>query len=280
MKERKKMPAKHDAVMHKWHKLNELRYQRSTETFVHSQYKKRREAMERDQNRKLTLKKDLLTWKQVVMASFTDPTKWLDGLEIKIASVADLLLVEDEEDTPYKSKYAAIDLLQELIDQGDVICGDEASKTACTAAGSDLAATEGPKHPSPSKVQLEVAKLRARRGIIMMDTDLRGDGEQCLLQALPVLEMAPAQITELQECWNTLGALHSSRGSFDVAIIWLHKAESLYEAERTHAQQGQSSVAPVHEEGSPPALSTPQPDAVKLEAQYTSTVFFLAQASA
>lgn len=216
------------------------------------------------------------------MMACMDARKWLDGLEIKIACVADLLLVEDEEDTPYKSKYAAIDLLQELIDQGDVISGDEISRsgTACTAAASDLAASEGPKHPSPTRVRLEAAKLRARRGIIMMDTDLRGEGEQCLLQALPVLEMAPAQITELQECWNTLGALHSSRGSFDVAIIWLHKAEALYEAERTHGQQGKSSIAPTTEEGSPPALSAQQPEVVKLEAQYTSTVFFLAQASA
>ncbi|MEW5303813.1 MAG: hypothetical protein WDW36_006468 [Sanguina aurantia] len=208
-----------------------------------------------------------------------DARKWLEGLEIKIACVADLLLVEDEEDTPYKSKYAAIDILQELIDQGDVISGQDVSRsgTACTAAGSDLAASEGPQHPPPTRVRLEAAKLRARRGIIMMDTDLRGDGEQCLLQALPVLESAPTQITEVQECWNTLGALHSSRGSFDVAIVWLHKAEALYEAERTHGQQGQSSLAPTIGAGSPPAPSAPQPDVIKLEAQYTSTVFFLAQ---
>lgn len=224
---------------------------------------------------------------------------WLDDIEIKIACVAELLLVEDEEETPYKSKYAAIDLLQEVIDQGQALASSNGScsngfasasdheladtTTATTLQSHSKASGATPVNQQPTKVQLEVAKLRARRGIIMMDTDLRGDGEQCLLQALPVLEAAPAQITELQECWNTLGALHSSRGSFDVAIIWLHKAEALYDAERKNVQQQQleqcvdTQVSDVMANIS--ALSSQQPDVVKLEAQYTSTVFFLAQAS-
>lgn len=65
--------------------------------------------------------------------------------------------------------------------------------------------------------------------MILLDTDLLHDGETFTLEAVGVLERDPKRhALLLQEAYNSLGALWSSRAVFDDAFGYLKKAEAIY----------------------------------------------------
>lgn len=163
-----------------------------------------------------------------------------------LKKVTDLKLSDPDEERPYDHLYKAAALCEEAIQE--------------TRKG-DM------------DVQL-LHVLMARRGLILLETDLLADGQACLEEALPWLEanltpsaecssgkadqddesVGPALILE---CYNGMGALQSGRSDFDAALAWLEKAEALYESIVKH---------------------NPLSKAEKnVEAQYTSTLFYLAQ---
>eukprot|EP00798_Chlamydomonas_sp_ICE-L_P016054 gene16054-22191_t len=114
-----------------------------------------------------------------------------------------LCSLEEDEERPYDNKYAAADLIKSALE--------------------DLEKTDGPK-------PMDMAVLKARRGIVLLDTDLLSEGETSLLQALPILESdATTHSGLLIEGYNAVGSLKSNRGELDASLEWLNKGLRMYE---------------------------------------------------
>jgi hypothetical protein len=197
-----------------------------------------------------------------------------------------LLSLEEDEERPYDHHYRAAELLKAAIDAqaGEGSGGDRTSSSAAEAVGAA---------PPPP-----LAVLRALRGLALLDTDLLAEGEAEIRGALPDLEADTARRAPvLLESYNGLGALYSGRGDFDEALAWLAKAEALYRQHRAPDAAPPDGVpadgaTPAGGEGAVPD-ATPGPASTSgrvasatgasqaaIEAHHTSTLFFLAQASA
>jgi hypothetical protein len=169
----------------------------------------------------------------------------------------------EDEAEPYKAKYAAADALQAELD----------SLSNLETSGSDR--------------ELQRAVLQARRGLVLLETDLLKEGEDLVSAALPALEGAceesagnkvAAELLPLcQSCYNSLGALWCSRGDFKASLLWLTKAEQLYwgksgKSNSTPRMESQRSDIPSAADGHSASGSNE-----KLEQGYTQTLFFYAQ---
>eukprot|EP00955_Chlamydomonas_euryale_P115647 366366-Chlamydomonas_euryale.AAC.30 len=167
-----------------------------------------------------------------------------------LAAAVALSAREPDESQPYDHKYASAQLLADAI------------SAASVADGIDAADCDE-----------QVAVLRARRGLVLLETDLLPDGQADVEAALAVLQQRPSRhLGLLIECHNALGALQSSRDDLDGARARLVQAKQLYAAHRRSAEGSLGGVAGSHAD----AASTPSVwDDV--ERQHTSTLFFLAQ---
>ena len=96
----------------------------------------------------------------------------------------------------------------------------------------------------------------------------------------------PDLLALVLECYNALGALQSARSDFPAALAWLEKAEELYGRHLGGRTAGDATVAVGGDEGLTSGGSGPtsgmdqQTDVhmdASVEAQHTSTLFFLAQ---
>jgi hypothetical protein len=167
---------------------------------------------------------------------------------------------EEDEAEPYKAKYAAADALKAELD------GLSKSETP----GSDQ--------------RLQQAILQARRGLVLLETDLLKEGEDSVLAALPTLEgaceksaadasdrIAVELLPLCQSCYNSLGALWCSRGDFKASLLWLSKAEQLY--------KGQSAKSKQQNLGTDQSDDAQQSSTIsdQVEQGFTQTLFFLAQ---
>ncbi|KAF5833677.1 KIF-1 binding protein C terminal-domain-containing protein [Dunaliella salina] len=220
------------------------------------------------------------------------------GHESVIDQVKEVLSRPVDESQPYKHWYDASDLLQTELDK---LRGPGALR-------------DGTSDPEG------VAWLMAQQGLCLLETDLRHQGEACILAALPRLELraegaglpgfSPSQSTHheqqpqsaptehlevsgvghkaiavLQRCYNALGALWSERGELESALMWLNKAERLYHGQRKRVlqQKGENKDSLPSPPGSG-AEGAGQADPAYagdvLEAGYTLTVFSLAQVHA
>ena len=162
-------------------------------------------------------------------------------------SVAELLqqvhglrLREADEERPYDHLYAAADL--------------------CLKATADVEQDEDFANV-----------LLARRGLILLDTDLLADGQACVERALAWLEPAARMeggrhhVALLQECYNALGALQSGRSAFPEALSWLGKAESLYASHRRGGGGDGDDGEDRHRPERGPAAAEPAPAAVEAD---------------
>lgn len=130
-----------------------------------------------------------------------------------------LCQVDDDESEPYKSRYAAADLLLVAIKALEVDLVDDATPAA-----------------AKPDIELSLATLHARRGLALVETDLLADADTEMNAALPALERPPLQApAALLEVYNALGALASNRGVHEAAIPWLEKAEAVYAAHKPAA---------------------------------------------
>ncbi|KAJ9534118.1 hypothetical protein QJQ45_002106 [Haematococcus lacustris] len=164
------------------------------------------------------------------------------------------------------------------------------------AADALLQAMEG------SDDTLSRAMLNAKRGLLLLETDLLKDGEDCVQAALPVLsshvgracpcannkdpasstasqdqacsEQETGTLCKLQQdCYNSLAVLWCSRGDHAAALSWLKKAEEVY---KQHL--GCNPATASNTSTDIPRADTMQAIHMQsLEAGYTSTLFYLAQ---
>lgn len=165
------------------------------------------------------------------------PDDWQSQISEILIKVADLRnqSANDPEEEPYKSLYAASELLDEFIKKNEHL------KETC---------------------ETDIAQLICKQGLVLCETDLLKSGEDALLKGLDVLVKFPEEhCLAIQESYNSLGILWCTRGSYDESLAWLSKAESLYEA---------TIKTPFRSERS-------EEDVKQLEAQYTQTLFYLAQ---
>eukprot|EP01113_Clastostelium_recurvatum_P043446 TRINITY_DN7188_c0_g1_i1.p1 TRINITY_DN7188_c0_g1~~TRINITY_DN7188_c0_g1_i1.p1 ORF type:complete len:556 (+),score=149.45 TRINITY_DN7188_c0_g1_i1:2-1669(+) len=178
----------------------------------------------------------------------TEITTDLDGYlsseyPAQIAEAERLCSVEDPEETPYKSRYAAVEILQGI--------------------ESKLLAYQSSYSSSPILPTI-IALARLRIGIINLETEENYHAEQHITQALDTLEQKwPANCLQVLEGLNNMGILWNNRTEYSKAEEYLTRAEKLY-----HSLPPDS---PLEDEDKQPGLRD------KLEAQHTRTLFYLAQ---
>ena len=174
---------------------------------------------------------------------------------------------EPDETKPYDHKYEAVKLIQQALDnlENTGSSPDREEKVADHDAQAQAHAT---------------ALLSARRGLILLETDLGADGEPAIESSLVYLESrfednqaAPDKdkhLALLLECYNALGALKSGQGDFPGAFKWLAKAQEVYSVHRGGGGLG----------GGDKTSSSPPTTWDEVEGQHTSTLFYLAQVHA
>ena len=202
-----------------------------------------------------------------------DDMGWRDEVGRTLQRVQELVLTEDEESRPYKFKYEAADLIKATLqklqaeDQVRRPPGDAPPDVAAVTADPDghtsSAGTPEPPPPAtdsepqpnstgpassalqpPTPHQEQIALLKARLGLTLLETDLLADGEKSVLEALPFLVHGwPARPLLLQEAYNALGALCCGRGNMDQALEWLHQSEELYHKQVAAAGAGTAAGA-------------------------------------
>ena len=184
-----------------------------------------------------------------------------DRLPTSAREYLKLLNVEDDEATPYKSRYHAAEQQAELASELAALASADASLRV---------------HAVDTRISANTLKGRIciRRGVALSETDLATNARDSLQEGLAALELeAPCQDVQSQlAAFNTLGALQSGVGQTDAALASLEDAERLYNG----VKSGDVSIA-----GSDALLRlerSADPDAAtQIEQAYAHTVFYLAQ---
>eukprot|EP00775_Hariotina_reticulata_P006308 gene6308-6543_t len=172
-------------------------------------------------------------------------------------------VVDDAE--PYKTKYAAADLLLATKQQAGALLAGAAN----AAAEGSLAVAEC------------IACCTLERGIVLLETDLTSEGQQEIEKALqyPWQDTADAWALQ-QQAHNALAALWCDRGDITVSLQHLDAATELHAKIATSLQQTTSD-----KDHGPPAVADSGECcwaavlkyAADAEAQYATTLYYLAQ---
>lgn len=124
-----------------------------------------------------------------------------------------LCRAQEVEAAPFAGKYAAADLLRDVLDEAKM----------------RMAASIGEPGGQRAAEEEAAAALALRRGLALLETDLLAEGEGCVREAVAALEGDPARhVLLLLEAYNGLGALGCGRGAFDEAFTALRRAEALH----------------------------------------------------
>lgn len=168
--------------------------------------------------------------------------------------------VVDDKATPYASKYAAANALGALTAAADAAAQHEAA-----------------------------AHCRLERGLVLLETDLTGQGQAELEGALAFAWPASvAGLAAQQQGHNALGALCCSREQLDASLEHLRTAVQLYQQlvplleQRAAADASQSSGSDGDGSGSgrrrrSASWADALVDASQVEAEHTSSLYYLAQ---
>eukprot|EP00878_Enallax_costatus_P016466 GHUV01017272.1.p1 GENE.GHUV01017272.1~~GHUV01017272.1.p1 ORF type:complete len:553 (+),score=189.00 GHUV01017272.1:136-1794(+) len=196
----------------------------------------------------------------------------VDTLLKGIKEARRLRAIIDEESEPYKSNYAAADMLQSLEEQ--------------TAAY--LAAEPGCDDP----IKQCIARCQLERGLVLLETDLTADGQKAVEQGLE--HNWPATIPSyaiLQQGSNALGGLWCGREEFDTSLRYLKAASDLYDKIKALSSSSGNTPADLSAVSANVAAETPElqnqlsrvweeafaADAEQVEQQYTTTLYYMAQ---
>ena len=192
---------------------------------------------------------------------------WEDFCAVKLRTCASeyakLLTTQDDESTPYKSRYRAAEGQAQL-----------ASELESFASASSCASLQ--VHAVDTDVSGDTLKgrLHIRRGFALSETDLTTEAKDSLHDGLAALNAAtPCQDVDSKlVALNTLGALLGGAEHHEEALARLTEAEALYQAVKSGKASIAGSEALLRLEGdtTTEALS-------RIEDAYTRTVFFLAQ---
>lgn len=218
---------------------------------------------------------------QTAMQEPVDTISWVElvcgeGIQT-LKEARSLRDTEDSDSEPYKSKYASADLLRSLEEQ--------------LARCSDLDEANG------HFVRQCIATCQLERGMVLLETDLTGEGQQAVEQGLAF--SWPSNLASLsiqQQAYNALGGLWCSREEFDQSIKCLESAAQMYHGIQallnTSSTEGDSSLLPSapaadREIDSITTLSSQQDStrwdniitatADQVEQQYTTTLYYMAQ---
>jgi hypothetical protein len=184
---------------------------------------------------------------------------------------------QDDEREPYKSKYAAADLLAAA-----ACCG---ALPAAPAADASTAPSAGGLPPSPAPAP--AARIKLERGLVLLETDLTGEGQVALEEGLACAWPADVESLEIQQqAHNALGSLWCERSKHATALQHLQAAAALYERITSMQQQQQAEEAV---DGTTTTTTTtgttttssswqaPLYDGAQVERSFTTTLFCLAQ---
>lgn len=181
------------------------------------------------------------------------------------SSTRDTQAIDDPDEEPFRSKYAANALLESLDAQ-------LAPLLLPPASGADPAAV------AERDALLDVrALVTQRRGAIAVDTEDWAKGEPLLMEARAQLARAGASPSScraaLLDANNTLGVLWTNRSEPARALTFLRDAETVYDPTRRRADSGDGRRDGDGGGGG----STGTARTAEEEAGYTQTLFYLAQ---
>jgi len=182
---------------------------------------------------------------------------WETEQAAALNEVERLKAVPDDESQPYKSLYAAADVLGNLQQQ--------ASALLASSAGHECAMAR------------HVALLALRRGLVLLETDLTHEGEHQIEAGLSHAWAADdlEGLVLRQAAANALGALYCERSAFERAQTHLQQAEELYAPIRARSDSTGAATQASSTGGAEAGCSA---DLLgRAEAQYTTTLFFRAQ---
>jgi KIF-binding protein len=183
--------------------------------------------------------------------------------------------VPEEEKTPFKHKYEARTILQNLLGNKFISIKDLDSPTVLEACSNGI--------------------VLYKLGLNYSETEEYKDAETTLNKSLRLLNLVPNNIKNryiniIQDLYNTLGIIHSNWTNYNKGLPLLHKAEQIYSIVK--GWQGSKITQTFHHflknRVSGSEISNPSEecfgffidgglDKEKLELNYTQTLFYLAQ---
>ncbi|XP_036592756.1 KIF-binding protein isoform X1 [Trichosurus vulpecula] len=218
------------------------------------------------------------------------PAAWASACEKFRASLS-LSQVEsqkDPENDPYKSKYRARELLQEV----KALLGPAADEDEDEEAGGGggggggPGADEGPEAEraglgagvEPSARAVRLAAVELQLGLNHIDTEELAAGEEHLQNCLRLVRrsrLEPAAVSLHLQAQNNLGILWSERDEIETAQSYLESAEALYN--QYMKEIGNPPLDPNEHFLAEEEKLTEQERSRRFEKAYTHTLYYLAQ---
>ncbi|XP_022198202.2 KIF-binding protein isoform X2 [Nilaparvata lugens] len=168
---------------------------------------------------------------------------------------------QDPQSEPFKSKYAALEILMEL-------------KSKLVNVLDDLRSSDS----SYDELTAMLGGVWVSLGTISVDTEEWSNGEEQLTNCLKLLEdnsMEPNKILIVLSAFNQLGILWSNRGDYEKSQNYLSSAEDLYRNYKNTCEDRPKEVGDLFSTVNKPPPQTKY-DA-PLEKLHTLTLYYLAQ---
>ncbi|XP_032651116.1 KIF-binding protein [Chelonoidis abingdonii] len=194
------------------------------------------------------------------------PAEWASLCE-KFRSSLSLSNVEskkDPENEPYRSKYGARELLEEI---RQLLCSEEAAQAEGAPAG-EAAALRA----------VLLAVVEYELGVNHTETEELSAGEEHLLKCTRLLErhrLSRDCVSLYIQAQNNLGILWSERGEIKTAQTYLESAEALYS--QYMKENGNPPLDPNEHFMAEEEKLTDQERSKRFEKAYTHTLYYLAQ---
>ncbi|RZF39552.1 hypothetical protein LSTR_LSTR001073 [Laodelphax striatellus] len=168
---------------------------------------------------------------------------------------------QDPQSEPYKSKYAALEILLEV-------------KSKLVSVLDDLRSSDS----SYDELTAMLGAVWVSLGTISVDTEEWSTGEEQLTNCLKLLEdnaMQPNKILIVLGAFNQLGILWSNRGDYEKSHKYLSSAEELYRNYKNTCEEPPIEISDLFS-----AVNKPPPQTkydAPLEKLHTLTLYYLAQ---